>query len=66
LTQDHGVGEALERRRPISWTVVNVRPRPSISPWPWHHGRRGDVLGRGHTSITAWAISLFWGLACIA
>ena len=32
LTRDHGVGEALETRRPISWAVVNVRPRPSISP----------------------------------
>jgi len=34
LTRDHGVGEALERRRPISWAVVNVRPRPSLSPRP--------------------------------
>ena len=32
LTRDHGVGEALETRRPISWAVVNVRPRLSISP----------------------------------
>jgi len=32
LTQDHGVGEALERRRPISWAVMSVRPPPSISP----------------------------------
>jgi len=32
LTRDHGVGEALEMRRPISWAVVNVRPRPSTSP----------------------------------
>jgi hypothetical protein len=32
LTQDHGNGDALERLRPISWAVVNVRPRPSTSP----------------------------------
>ena len=26
------VGEALERRWPISWAVMNVRPQPSTSP----------------------------------
>ena len=45
----HGV----ERRRPLSWAVVVVCPRPSTSPWPWHHGRRGDMLGQGHTTTTA-------------
>ena len=44
LTQDHGDGDALDRLWPISWAVVNVRPRPSKSPY---------VLGRGHTSTTA-------------
>ena len=30
----HGV----ERRRPLSWAVVVVCPRPSTSQWPWHLG----------------------------
>ena len=46
---DHGV----ERRRPLPWAVVVVCPWPSISPWPWHHGRRGDMLSQGHTTTTA-------------
>jgi hypothetical protein len=55
----------LEWRGPLTWAVVDGRPWPSIcsiSPWPWHHGRRGNVLGQTPPSTTAWAISLFWGL----
>jgi len=37
----------------LSQAVVDVCPRPSTSPWSRHHGRRGDVLGRRHTTTTA-------------
>ena len=53
----HGV----EPCRFISWAMVDRRPRPSTSPWPLHHGRRGDVLGWRRPSTTAWEISLIWG-----
>ena len=53
---------ALERRQPLTWAVVDGRPQPSISPWPWHDGQRSNVLGQTCPSTTAWAISLFWGL----
>ena len=52
----HGV----ERRRPLPWAVVVVCPRPSTSPWPWHHGRRGDMLGQGHMTTTAIANWRWW------
>ena len=40
--------------------VVDERPRPRTLPWPWHHGRSGDVLGQGHTTTTAVA-NWRWG-----
>ena len=42
------------------WPVVDERPRPRTLPWPWHHGRSGDVLGQGHTTTTAVA-NWRWG-----